>query len=59
MRVQIKMGKVKDSLFITKDTGKQVVQTSWNATKMVVGVAVAGVALGAGMGALAAGGIGG
>ena len=53
------MGKVKDSLFITKDTSKQVVQTSWNATKMVVGVAVAGVALGAGMGALAAGGIGG
>lgn len=52
------MGKAQDSLFIAKDTGKKVAQTSWNATKVVVGVAVAGVALGAGMGALAAGGIG-
>ena len=52
------MGKTQDSLFFAKDTGKKVVQTSWKATKMVVGVAIAGVALGAGLGALAAGGIG-
>ena len=52
------MGKVKDSLFITKDTGKQVIQTSWKATKTVAFVAVAGLALGAGLGALSAGGIG-
>ena len=52
------MGKAKDSLFLAKDTGKKVAETSWRATKMVVGVAVAEVALGAGMGALAAGGIG-
>ena len=52
------MGKAKESLFFAKDTGKKVISTSWNATKMVVGVAVAGVALGAGMAALSAGGIG-
>ena len=52
------MGKTKDNLFLAKDTGKKVINTSIKATKMVVGVAVAGVALGAGMAALSAGGIG-
>ena len=49
------MGKAGDIAFVGKETGKAIVRTSGKAIKTVAFVAVAGAALGLGLGAVGGG----
>jgi len=49
------MTKKKDNLFWGEGTGKRVVKSVGKGTKMVIGVVIAGLALGLGLGAMNAG----